>query len=109
MEPDVKDNNLKGINTAVSEEQKNLLEKISDKDGHNQLLIISCGFLILIGGISIFFINQKRKKEKLIYQNFISNLEKQEIKEAFEPKEIIQLEIEEKERHHFQFLVLRRL
>lgn len=101
LEPDVKDNNLKGINTAVSEEQKNLLEKISDKDGHNQLLIISCGLLILTGGISIFFINQKRKKEKLIYQNFISNLEKKEIKETFEPKEIIQSEIEEKEKATF--------
>ncbi|MBV6879886.1 helix-turn-helix domain-containing protein [Epilithonimonas ginsengisoli] len=101
LEPDVKDNNLKGINTAVSEEQKNVLDKISDKEGHNQLLIISCGLLILIGGISVVYINQKRKKEKLIYQNFISNLEKQEIKEAFEPKEIIQLEIEEKEKASF--------
>ncbi|MBO6200579.1 MAG: helix-turn-helix domain-containing protein [Chryseobacterium sp.] len=101
LEPDVKDNNLKGINTAVSEEQKNLLDKISDKEGHNQLLIISCGLLILIGGISVVYINQKRKKEKLIYQNFISNLEKQEIKEAFEPKEIIQPEIEEKEKASF--------
>lgn len=98
LEPDVKDNNLRAINTAVSEEQRNLLEKISNKEGHNQLLIVGCGLLIFIGGVSIFYINQKRKKEKLIYQNFISNLEKQEIKETFEPKEIIQPKIEEKEK-----------
>ena len=101
LEPDVKDNNLKAINTAVSEEQKNLLEKISDKEGYNKFLIISCGLLVLVGGISIFFINQKRKKEKLIYQNFISNLEKQEVKETSEPKEIVQSEIEEKEKVSF--------
>lgn len=101
LEPDVKDSNLKAINTAVSEEQRNLLEKISDKQGHNNLLIISCGLLIFVGAISIFFINQKRKKEKLIYQNFISNLEKKEIKETFEPKETIQQEIEEKEKVTF--------
>lgn len=101
LEPDVKDNNLKAINTAVSEEQRNLLENISDKEGHNNLLIISCGLLVFVGGISIFFINQKRKKEKLIYQNFISNLEKKEIKETFEPKEIIQPEIEKKEKVTF--------
>ncbi len=101
LEPKVKDSNLKAINTAVSEEQRNLLEKISNKDGHNNLLIISCGLLVLVGGISIFFINQKRKKEKLLYQNFISNLEKQEIKETLEPKEIIQPEIEEKEKASF--------
>jgi len=101
LEPDVKDNNLKAINMAVSEEQKNLLEKISDKEGHNNLLIISCGLLVLVGGISIFFINQKRKKEKLLYQNFISNLEKQEIREILEPKEIILPEIEEKEKVSF--------
>lgn len=101
LEPDVKDNNLKAINTAVSEEQKNLLEKISDKEGHNNLLIISCGLLVLAGGISIFFINQKRKNEKLLYHNFISNLEKQEAKEIFEPKEIIQPEIEQKEKTTF--------
>jgi len=101
LETDVKDNNLKAINTAVSEEQKNLLEKISDKDGHNNLLIIGCGLLILVGGISILFINQKRKKEKLLYQDFISNLEKQEVKEIQEPKEITQPEIEEKEKTSF--------
>ncbi|MFC4162037.1 helix-turn-helix domain-containing protein [Epilithonimonas zeae] len=101
LESDVKDNNLKAINTAVSEEQKNLLEKISDKEGHNNLLLISCGFLVVVGGISIFFINQKRKKEKLIYQNFISNLEKQEVKETSEPKAIVQPEIEEKEKVSF--------
>jgi len=99
LEPDVKDNNLKAINTAVSEEQKNLLEKISDKEGHNNLLIISCGFLILIGGISIFYINQKRKKEKQLYQNFISNLEKDE--EISKREEITQPEIEEKEKIAF--------
>ena len=101
MEPDLKENNLNAINTAVSEEQKNLLERISDKEGHNQLLIIGCGLLILLGGISIFYINQKRKKEKRIYQNFISNLEKPEIKETLEPKEIIQPETEEKEKVSF--------
>lgn len=101
LEPDVKDNNLKAINTAVSEEQKNLLEEISDKDGDNNLLIIICGLLIMIGGISFFYINQKRKKEKLIYKNFISNLEKQEVIEIFEPKEIIQPDIEEKEKIPF--------
>jgi len=101
LEPDVKDNNLKAINTAVSEEQRNLLEKISDKEGHNNLLMISCGLLILVGGISIFFINQKRKKEKLIYLNFISNLEKKEIKETLESKEIVQSKIEEKEKTPF--------
>lgn len=100
LEPDVKDNNLKAINTAVSEEQKNLLEKISDKEGHNNLLVISCGLLILIGGISIFFINQKRKKEKLIYQNFISNLEKKEKVENSEPEAEVQVE-EEKEKVSF--------
>lgn len=99
LEPDVKDNNLKAINTAVTIEQKSLLDKISDKEGHNQLLIIGCGFLILIGGISIFYINQKRKKEKLLYQNFISNLEKEE--EAFKLEEITQPEIEEKEKIPF--------
>jgi len=101
LEPDVKDNNLKAINTAVSEEQRNLLEKISDKEGYNNLLIISCGLLVLVGGFSIFYINKKRKKEKLLYQIFISNLEKQEIKEISEPKAIVQPEIEEKEKVSF--------
>ena len=101
LEQDVKDNNLRAINTAVSEEQRNLLEKISDKEGHNNFLIIGCGLLIIFGGISILFINQKRKKEKLLYQDFISNLEKQEVKEILEPKEIIQPEIEEKEKTSF--------
>ncbi|KFC19727.1 hypothetical protein IO90_10740 [Chryseobacterium sp. FH1] len=101
LEPDVKDSNLKAINTAVTIEQKGLLDQISNKEGHNQLLIIGCGFLILIGGISIFHINQKRKKEKLLYQNFISNLERNEIKETSEPKEIVQPEIEEKEKVAF--------
>jgi YesN/AraC family two-component response regulator len=101
LEPDVKDNNLKAINTAVSEEQRNLLEKISDKEGHNNLLMISCGLLILVGGISIFFINQKRKKEKLIYQNFISTLEKKEVQETLESKETVQSKIEEKEKTPF--------
>lgn len=101
LEPDVKDNNLKAINTAVSEEQKNLLDKISDKENHNQLLIAGCGLLILLCGFSIFFINQKRKKEKLTYQRFISNLEKEEMQEALEPQEIIQTEIEEKEKMPF--------
>ncbi|WDF46857.1 helix-turn-helix domain-containing protein [Chryseobacterium sp. KACC 21268] len=99
LEPDVKDNNLKAINTAVTIEQKSLMDKISDKEGHNQLLIIGCGFLMLIGGISIFYINQKRKKEKLLYQNFISNLEKEE--KAFKLEEITQPEIEEKEKIPF--------
>ena len=99
LEPDVKDNNLKAINTAVTIEQKGLLDKISDKEGHNQVLIIICGFLILMGGISILYINQKRKKEKLLYQNFISNLEKEE--ETSKREEIIQPEIEEKEKIPF--------
>lgn len=101
LEPDVKDNNLKAINTAVSEEQKNLLDKISDKENHNQLLIAGCGLLILLCGFSIFLINQKRKKEKLTYQRFISNLEKEEVQETLEPQEIIQTEIEEKEKMPF--------
>jgi len=101
LEPDVKKNNLNAINTAVSEEQKNLLEKISDKEGYNQLLIFGCGLLVLIGGMSIFYINQKRRKEKILYQNFITNLEKQEVKETPESKEIIQPEIEQKEKPSF--------
>ncbi len=101
LEPDVKKDNLNAINTAVSEEQRNLLEKISNKESHNNLLIIGCGLLIIIGGVSIFYINQKRKKEKILYQNFISNLEKQEVKETSEPKEIIQPEVEEKEKTSF--------
>lgn len=101
LEPDVKDNNLKAINTAVSEEQKNLLEKISDKESHNDLLILGCGLLIVIGVASVFYINQKRKKEKILYQNFISNLEKQEVKDKSEPKEIIYQEVEKKEKVSF--------
>lgn len=62
LEPDVKDNNLKAINTATTIEQKSLLDKISDKEGHNRLLIFGCGFLILIGGISIFALIKKEKK-----------------------------------------------
>jgi len=101
LEPDVKKDNLNAINRAVSEEQKNLLDKISDKESHNNLLIIGCVILVLIGAISVFYINQKRKKEKILYQKFISNLEKQEVKEAQKPKEIIQPEIEEKEKVQF--------
>ncbi|WP_147366805.1 helix-turn-helix domain-containing protein [Epilithonimonas arachidiradicis] len=101
LEPGVKENNLKAINTAVSEEQKNLLEKISDKESHNNLLIIGCVLLVLIGGISVFYINQKRKKEKILYQNFINNLEKQEINKIAEPIKIVQPEIEEKEKPLF--------
>ena len=101
LEPDVKKNNLNAINTAVSEEQRNLLEKISDKEGHNQLLILSCGLLVVFGGGFIFYINQKRKKEKILYQNFITNLEKQEAREVAEPIEIIHTEVEEKEKTQF--------
>ncbi|WP_379968724.1 helix-turn-helix domain-containing protein [Epilithonimonas sp. UC225_85] len=95
LDPDVKENNLKAINTAVNAEQRNLLEKISDKEGHNQLLIFSCALLIILGGIFIFYINQKRKKEKLIYQSFISNLKEKETVEITEP------EVEEKEKVSF--------
>ena len=98
LEPNLKDNNLKAINTAVSEEQKNILRKLADKQSYNNLLIFSCGLLILVGSILFFYINQKRKKEKLIYQNFISNLEKKDIRESLEAKEILQPEIEEKEK-----------
>ncbi|MCD9856274.1 helix-turn-helix domain-containing protein [Epilithonimonas sp. JDS] len=100
LEPDVKDNNLKAINTAVSEEQKNLLEKISDKESYNQLLIFGCLLLIFVGGVSVFYINQKRKKEKLIYQNFISNLETKDTVEIAEqePEVLVQ---EEKEKIAF--------
>jgi hypothetical protein len=62
--------------------------------------------LVLIGGMSIFYINQKRRKEKILYQNFITNLEKQEVKETPESKEIIQPEIEQKKNHLSRFQVL---
>lgn len=101
LEPDVKENNLKAINTAVSEEQRNLQEKISDKESHNQLLMIGCSLLVLFGGATIFYINQKRKKEKMLYQNFIANLEKKEVNEVDEPIKTLQPEIEEKEKTPF--------
>lgn len=100
LEPDVKDNNLKAISTAVSEEQKNLQEKVSDKENRNQLLIVGCVLLIFFGGASLFYINQKRKKEKLIYRNFISNLEKKETVEINEPEPEV-LVREEKEKTAF--------
>jgi hypothetical protein len=43
----------------------------------------------------VFFISI-RKEGKKNYQNFITNLEKQEVKETPESKEIIQPEIEQK-------------
>lgn len=101
LEPDVKKNNLNAINMAVSEEQRNLLEKIAVKQNHNNLLLISCAFLILIGVMMIFYINQRRKKEKVLYQNFMINLKKQEIKEMTEPQEISPPEFEEKEKTSF--------
>lgn len=76
LDPNVKENNLKAIHTAVNEEQKSFLGIISVKNNYNKLLLLSCLAIIILGGICILFINNKRKQERLKYQNFILNLEK---------------------------------
>lgn len=76
LDPNIKENNLKAIHTAVSEEQKSFLDTISIKHNYNKILLIICLALIIFGGIILLFINNKRKEEKIKYENFISNLEK---------------------------------
>lgn len=78
LDPNVKNNNLKAIHTAVNEEQKSFLQTISAKNYYSKLLVLSCLALIILGGTFIFLINNKRKKEKIKYEHFITHLKKEQ-------------------------------
>ena len=86
LDPDVKENNQKAIVTAVNAEQKDLIGKIDERENHNLLLMILCALVILSAGIFIFVINQKRKREKLLYQNFLQNLDSSQHDNLLEPE-----------------------
>ena len=97
LNPDVREDNLKGLNTALNEEQKIFLKTISEQENHNNVLIVLISVIILGSGGFIFYIIQKRKKEKQIYQKIIFDLEKKEKEiEVDAPKEeVVEKEISE--------------
>ncbi|WP_374443698.1 helix-turn-helix domain-containing protein [Epilithonimonas sp.] len=74
-----KEKEYKAINSAISEEQKDYRNAISNADHNTRTLaVISTVFLILMLLLIIFLI-QKRKKEKIAFELLIKNLKNNQL------------------------------
>ena len=73
----VKSNELKAINTAFNVEQKDFSASIQESEKNNRWLIYSIIGVIIISLSIIIYINQKKKRERLVYQSIIKKLKTQ--------------------------------
>lgn len=70
----VKSNELKAINTAFNVEQKDFSASIQESQKNNRWLIYSIIAVVLVSLSIIVYINQKKKRERALYQSIIAKL-----------------------------------
>lgn len=75
INPNVQQNAMKAINTAVNAEQESFLSIISNSESKNRILVVGIILLFAISVAIIFYLVKRREKEKSIYMKLILNLE----------------------------------
>lgn len=84
----LRQNNLKAINTAIEQEQKDAEIALTEASRRNQILITGGIIFFSILSILIIYLIYKRRKERVIFERILTELkEKQEIPSISSEKE----------------------